>query len=96
MKFKMAAHAKIMTECYHYCFYWGFIDPENIGKDTKIMCMSFLCRYMGKTNFGLNFVAGILKFKMAAYTKIPNVIFTCFIGFLGPENMGIATKTKFL
>ena len=33
---------------------------------------------------------------MAAYTKIPNVIFTCFIGFIDPENMGIATKTKFL
>ena len=33
---------------------------------------------------------------MAAYTIIPNVIFTFFIGFLDPENMGIATKTKFL
>ena len=51
---------------------------------------------MGKSNFGLNFVAAILKFKMAAYTKIPNVIFTCFIGFLDQENMGLATKTKFL
>ena len=44
----------------------------------------------------MNIVAAILKFKMAAHTKIPNVIFTCFIGFLDPENMGIATKTKFL
>ena len=51
---------------------------------------------MGKPDFGLNVVAAILKFKMAAYTKIPNVIFTYFIGFLDPENMGIATKTKFL
>ena len=51
---------------------------------------------MGKTNVGLNFVVAILKFKMAANTKIPNVIFTCFIGFIDPENMGIATKTKFL
>ena len=47
---------------------------------------------MGNTKFGLNVVAAILKFKMAAYTKIPNVIFTCLIGFLDPENMGIATK----
>ena len=37
---------------------------------------------MGKTNFGLNVVAAILKFKLAAYTMIPNVIFTCFIRFL--------------
>ena len=48
---------------------------------------------MGKTNFGLNVVAAILKFKMAAYAMIPNVIFTCFIGFLDQENTGIATKT---
>ena len=51
---------------------------------------------MGKSNFGLNFVAAILKFKIAAYTNIPNVIFTCLIGFLDPENIGIATKIKFL
>ena len=51
---------------------------------------------MGKTNFGLNVVAAILKFKMAAYAMIPNVIFTYFIGFLDQENTGIATKTKFL
>ena len=37
---------------------------------------------MGKTNFGLNVVAAI--FKMAAYIKIPNVIFTCLIGFRDP------------
>ena len=28
---------------------------------------------MGKTNFGLNVVAAILKFKMAAYINMPNV-----------------------
>ena len=22
VKFKTAAHAKIMTQCYHYCYYW--------------------------------------------------------------------------
>ena len=33
---------------------------------------------------------------MAAYTKIPNVILTCLTVFLDPENMGIATKIKFL
>ena len=72
-------------------------DTENMGKDTKIKCCtSFLYRYIGKTNFGLNVVAAISKFKMAAHTKIPNVIFTCLIGFLDPENMGIATKIKFL
>ena len=54
---------------------------------------------MGKTNFGLNVVVAILKLKMAAYTKIPNIIFTSFIGFRDlkdPENMGMATKTKSL
>ena len=75
----------------------GFIDTENIGKDTIIKSMIF--RYTDiweKNNFGLNVVAAILKFKMAAYTMIPNVIFTCFIGFLDQENTGIATKTMFL
>ena len=67
-----------------------------MGIDTKIKSMSFLSRDMGKTNFGVNVVAAILKFKMAAYTKILNVIFTCLIGFLDPENIGIATKIKFL
>ena len=38
--------------------------------------------------YGLNIVAAILKFKMAAHTEIPNVIFTCCIGFLDAENMG--------
>ena len=84
-----------MIQCYHYSFI-GFIDPENIGKYTKIKCMSFLYRYMGKPNFCLNIVAAILEFKMAAYTKIPNAIFTCLIGIFDPENIGIAAKTKFL
>ena len=51
---------------------------------------------MGKTNFGLNVVGAILKFKMSAYNKLANVIFTYVIGFLDTENMGIATKIKFL
>ena len=51
---------------------------------------------MGKINFGLNVVAAITQFKVAAYTKISNVIFTCLIGFIDPENIGIATKIKFL
>ena len=29
---------------------------------------------MGKTNFGPNVVTAILKCKMVAYTKIPNVL----------------------
>ena len=43
---------------------------------------------MGKINFGLNVVAAIKKFKVAAYTKISNVILTCLIGFFDPENIG--------
>ena len=41
-------------------------------------------RDMGKPNFSLNVVAAILKFKIAAHTKIPNALFTCRNGFLDP------------
>ena len=81
---------KLMTQCYHYVFI-GFINPENIGIDTKITSMSFLHRNMWKTNFGMNAVAAILKFN-----KLPNVILTCLIGFLDTVNMGKATKINFL
>ena len=50
---------------------------------------------MGKIYFGLNVVAAIYKFKMDACTKIPNVISTCLIVFLDPENVGVATKIKY-
>ena len=49
-----------------------FLLGSLIGIDTQITSMSFLYRNMGKTNFGLNVVAAILKFKMSAYNKLPN------------------------
>ena len=48
-----------------------------MGIDTKVPMPN-----MGKTNFGLNVVAAIFKFKMAAHTEIRNVIFTFLIRFL--------------
>jgi hypothetical protein len=36
----------------------------------------------------------ILKFNMAAFTKLTNSINTALAGFLHPENMGIETEIK--
>jgi hypothetical protein len=41
-------------------------------------------------------LATILKFKMAAFTKLANDINTALNGFREPENMGIETKMKSL
>jgi hypothetical protein len=39
-------------------------------------------------------MAAILKFKMAASNKSAYDIITVLIGFLGPENIGIDTRSK--
>ena len=96
VKFKMAAHAKINYPMLSLLLLLGSLTQTKLEKTPKSsVCVSYIDIWK-KNNFGLNIVAAILRFKMAAHTKIPNVIFTCFIGFLDPENMGIATKTKFL
>ena len=53
----------------------GYLKMVARCRTTVIRHKSFLYRDMGKTNFGLNVVVANLKFKMAAYTKIPNAIF---------------------
>jgi hypothetical protein len=55
--------------------------------------MSIAYRYMRKTVIRL---AAILKFKMAAFTKLTNSINTALNGLLHPVNMGIETKIKSL
>ncbi len=50
-------------------------------------------QYIDKTNFGWQpFLAGILKFLMAASTKSFNVSVAVLIMFIDAYNMGIDTK----
>ena len=91
----MAAHAKINDPMLSLLLLLGLLTQKTWHRHQN-QVYAFPIPIYGKTNFGLNVVAAILKFKMAAYTKIPNVIITCLIGFLDPENIGIATNIKFL
>ena len=58
--------------------------------------MSLLYGYMGKKQFRSECRGGHFKIQGGWLHTLKYVICIYFIGFLDPENMGIATKSKFL
>ncbi len=70
-----------------------FLDPENMGMDTKIMPLLFPQTEL-LTKAILD--SAILKFKMADSSKLSNLIINSIIILFDPENMGIDTKVMLL
>ncbi len=73
--------------------YIMFLDPENMSIDTKIMPQLFPQTELLTKEIS---DSAILKFKMAASTKLSNLIINSIIIVLDPENIGIDTKIVFL